>query len=1190
MATLFTCTFPSIDNVEFIVNIDDRDYGGSPTKVDCAADGFTLSYDGKEEILNAIIGSRLEFTMAVSSSTETAIDSFATALLSSDEERYTVEITRDSGSGHSLFWVGYVIPDLSGYEDKEPPYGFKISANDGISRLKNIDYNDGANPPEPTSDETFLTHILNCLTQGVLHTNYYGASEHYLKTCVNWVDSRIGTPTTTECPLTQTRVNGRIFAERNNSNDTTEWDFMSCYEVLEHILKGWQARLYYSNGSYRVEQVAERAADTYYERRFSYDGTLQSSANNAASDITIQQTTVNEKLAGNQFDYLPAYAKVTAIFRHDTATNYLAATGGKWTGATVQTSTVTIPNVTTDTDTRFYIRARVALDVSLGASYTVPWRYVVLMRVVKNSQYLQSETFSVTDGQGNYMQQVGRDPITWNGSTAYYEISTPFSTSTSINHVEFIDIEVGSIPSSGDTITVQFSLDSAYNLSEVPLVSPTVNSWAISQQQFYIVDATDEDTFVEKVREFEVENPTSGNSETLEHEMIFGSTVYGWTLANLYTYNGSAWAASGDDWDRDTNTDDLAFGQLWVQQAMALYKYPTKVYSGQFQTKSLMAHSRAVFDFDSTAWLMMRGTFSAREHVFQGAWMAAGIDETSITPGPPIKKGGLPGKVPFDPEIRIIPGGFSPTATGLGTKLSELALTALTANFVGSTISAGTITSIPVRETIPQDAFIDGDNIFILNPSTGEVIPLTVSTNSTAGDSAIAVDSTSIANDIPAGGIILYSVMNKYAQTGGAPVTGLPTGANKQTIYYSGTTATASSALTNDGTYIGVNTDPSTSYMLRVKGASGPKGLFVERNSSAAGLHLYHDGAATVESVGGLNLDIQTAANSLINIYAGGGGSQIRQVLLYPLSSITTALGNGAFLDMTGTYAPTTAGGDWSMFRLGTNINQTGSADQITRGLYINPALTAVASAGFRAVEYPRTVGHFLYQGGGTGVDSYILGSIGVGTGTTTPSAKIDIVGDGATSSTYGLKITNSSSGAVICARDDQRVGILTTSPSTTLDVGSATDGITIPAGTTAQRPAVNNTLRYGSSVSGLEFRHSGFWHRLTSYTSPSAAAGAGAGTGPTVSITHGYDLSHKVNITTGTGASSGTLATVTFSAALDSGLFTHVVIGAANANAAGIMNTIYIGSTGNTSYTIVASSAPADSTQYQFFVLVKQG
>ena len=72
-----------------------------------------------------------------------------------------------------------------------------------------------------------------------------------------------------------------------------------------------------------------------------------------------------------------------------------------------------------------------------------------------------------------------------------------------------------------------------------------------------------------------------------------------------------------------------------------------------------------------------------------------------------------------------------------------------------------------------------------------------------------------------------------------------------------------------------------------------------------------------------------------------------------------------------------------------------------------------------------------------------------------------------------------------------------TDSPSVTVDAATATDGIALPGGTTAQRPAVNNTIRYNSTVGGYEGRVGGVWYRLTSNQTPSAKRRRSGGTSP---------------------------------------------------------------------------------------------
>ena len=59
--------------------------------------------------------------------------------------------------------------------------------------------------------------------------------------------------------------------------------------------------------------------------------------------------------------------------------------------------------------------------------------------------------------------------------------------------------------------------------------------------------------------------------------------------------------------------------------------------------------------------------------------------------------------------------------------------------------------------------------------------------------------------------------------------------------------------------------------------------------------------------------------------------------------------GNNVFMSLPIGFAPTSGTGTWTQLSLTPTINQTGGANGITRGLYINPTLTAAAD--FRAIE-----------------------------------------------------------------------------------------------------------------------------------------------------------------------------------------------------------------------------------------------
>jgi hypothetical protein len=69
----------------------------------------------------------------------------------------------------------------------------------------------------------------------------------------------------------------------------------------------------------------------------------------------------------------------------------------------------------------------------------------------------------------------------------------------------------------------------------------------------------------------------------------------------------------------------------------------------------------------------------------------------------------------------------------------------------------------------------------------------------------------------------------------------------------------------------------------------------------------------------------------------------------YEGSTNNSTSGNTNFSGFLGGFTPTSGTGVWNLVQLNPTINQTGGANGITRGLYINPTLTAAAD--FRAIE-----------------------------------------------------------------------------------------------------------------------------------------------------------------------------------------------------------------------------------------------
>jgi hypothetical protein len=115
------------------------------------------------------------------------------------------------------------------------------------------------------------------------------------------------------------------------------------------------------------------------------------------------------------------------------------------------------------------------------------------------------------------------------------------------------------------------------------------------------------------------------------------------------------------------------------------------------------------------------------------------------------------------------------------------------------------------------------------------------------------------------------------------------------------------------------------------------------------------------------------AANQTINL-----GDNTSQFSYINNTATTSTTGTNYFSRLSPSFAPTSGTAVWNTFAISPTINQTGGANGITRGLYVNPTLTAAAD--FRAIE--TTVGKVIFNG---------TGNVLVGTTTDVASSKLTV-------------------------------------------------------------------------------------------------------------------------------------------------------------------------------------------------------
>ncbi len=118
--------------------------------------------------------------------------------------------------------------------------------------------------------------------------------------------------------------------------------------------------------------------------------------------------------------------------------------------------------------------------------------------------------------------------------------------------------------------------------------------------------------------------------------------------------------------------------------------------------------------------------------------------------------------------------------------------------------------------------------------------------------------------------------------------------------------------------------------------------------------------------------------------------------------------GTNNVLDNTVSFTPTSGTGVFQAYSWTGTVNQTGGANGITRGVYINPTMTAAAD--FRAFEASNNSGKAFWQTGASATN-YFAGSTGIGTSSPDRLLHPELSDATTNTVTYPLRISKITSG-----------------------------------------------------------------------------------------------------------------------------------------------------------------------------------
>ncbi len=822
-AVRFKGELQSRRGVLYAIEIYDADHSGAVTDFTLASNGFSLSYDAiNEERTSPVISSRLSFRWLIADATEEA---FITDLVTAQEGRFTVKVTRNS----SLYWVGFVQPDISTLQDLDYPYAFEVVCTDGLGRLKNYDFSDGS---DAWGNLSFIEHICNALNaDDTLSSRYYSGSDVFLRTSVNWWHTTHSTVSASKDPLAYSRVDGGVFSDFDRSGLLK---FDNAFDALSSMMTAWNCRIYYSAGAFHVEQPDYRLNSTFSERRYSSSGTSLSSAS-VNYDRSLPQNATGAKHRGVTFDWFAPYKSAEVVYKHEGSRNLLKNLQSQFGLGFSGEKFVT--NAQFTANSVLVVSGRITFNIQTSSGSPNLWYWLLNMTIRAGDTSAQTLQRTLTADATNYTLKFGT-PAWQGGALGKVRLSPGIVWGDKSKGSFAFEIITPNVPGTVDK-GLHFTLDSdnLYDLAGT-VVSSSTFEWSVSDLQI-IARETDTPEQWERERSYSFDNPTTGSSLKKKTETKIGDLIWDWSPGKIeVSANGSTWSSTATaGWGVGAAGTDT-FSGLLARALMAGQATPVIKMHGTFHGDDFYFHN-VISDLASRKWVFLGGTFTAKSDEWNvEMW---GASYASITGSPTIEQ-------IFDFPIATNPDGQTslPERTAITTPTTTV-LSALSSAALSSSILS-TATSIPVP-ALKAGVFVAGQKIKVINPTTGAVSQATVSTTNAAGATSIAI-SSAIGTAFPQGAFVVTDSLQNLASGG-------TTGASDGNGIYSGNGSLGADTTVTQGTYT-LTFDSSADTSL-------PVNLILKGNTSGTSTkHLkFYDQASTelgsIQAISGsTELRIQT--------------------------------------------------------------------------------------------------------------------------------------------------------------------------------------------------------------------------------------------------------------------------------------------------------------------------------------------
>lgn len=523
------------------------------------------------------------------------------------------------------FWTGTIMQDLVTVEDTHKPYILQITAVDGIGQLANKDYTE-------TTGNTTILEFLQSAVNAIGTTDLYNDTDTVLATTLNiWDTNQVYSETTDATSLSRF---ARIIYRNVQEDNTIQYS--NYLEILKDLCIAFGCRFYQREGAFIFEQYLERTNTSRRIFNYSANGDLLI-ITNIDDDLRLDQTTSGARLAGNEFNFLPALKKVQISFNQERINNLLA-NDLTFTSSTPRQQLGFVPK---DDNGRLQINGDLIYELvpsgaggAIGLTFWRPvWQIEVRVEDVLNPgtyYYLKREWLG-----GSGAQLYG--PTSWTTTPSYYNIdgSIGLNNSGGLYLYTPVAIVTPPLPVSGDAeIDVDFL--GVYDADNVIQSVPAYFTEIVQSKRFKVTYLNDSGSTPD-VSIFSATNTDAkvNSSLVLDLGTIKISDSAG-LQGSLYVYNGSNWVRS-TGWRRGNSGSYISLLKLLTNEVLALHKVPIERYQGTI----VGTHPFGIrYVFEDAFWLPMQGTYNANLDEWTSEWFKVQKDLNNISIDQPIDIGG----------------------------------------------------------------------------------------------------------------------------------------------------------------------------------------------------------------------------------------------------------------------------------------------------------------------------------------------------------------------------------------------------------------------------------------------------------------------------------------------------------------------------------------------------------------------